>query len=263
MVDLSEISGISLFVNEELKKLDLGHEVKFKEEILVKLSHLSPILLNKYLKYPESVYWHLKNLYLEDKNLKDSSITYDLFFMPAGLLGIECVKTHVFYSPSSCDKFACIVEVLMGELTITLQKNEENNSCNNFETPTLIKELYIIKVKKGERFAIPTGYFYTFSNTSFSLLVFAKVSGVELKEINYSLLQKEKGLALYLILKNAKVEAVANPKYKITEKIKLTSLERFLKNNNIYRQLPLLKERKPLYYLFRDLISKEVAKILV
>lgn len=262
MVDLTEISGFSVFVNEEQKKIDYGQNVSCEYEQLVLLSHISPILLNRYLRYPESVYWHLKNLTVNGTCQSKSGTSFDLFYMPSGLLGIECIKSHIFFTKRDETKFACFVEVYSGELSITLQRNSLHQSSDYFDSPTEVEELHIVKLKKGERFAVPSGYFYTFSNTGITPLVFAKVSGSENKAIDYSILKKEKGLALYLILKNAKVETVSNPKYKITQKVKPTSLERFIKNNVLYRPLPLLNTRKPLYYLYADIFPNGLVKIL-
>jgi len=185
----------------------------------VKLSSILPSLLNKSLSYPEDVYDVYKKVFSEeDQNIADSDISYDLMLLPAGLLGIEFVKTHI-YNDSACDshKLSCIIEVQYGVLTIIMQKNKIK--CDTYDFETYVEEGLLVKLKKGEKLTIPNGYFYTFINTDEIPVVFVRVYRKE-GIADYNLLRRERGLAYYCIRKNAKQEIVLNPAYRNTPKIK-------------------------------------------
>jgi oxalate decarboxylase/phosphoglucose isomerase-like protein (cupin superfamily) len=218
-----------------------GDKVKHMGYDRVKLYNILPALLNKSLSYPEEVYDIYRKVFVEDDaNVAASDISYDLIFLPAGLLGVEFVKTHIYYTPQAISGIlSCIVEVQHGILTIIMQKNREK--LDMFDIETHVNEGYVVKVHKGEKFSIPQGYFYTFINTEESPLVFVRVYRKECI-VDYSLLKRERGLAYYCIRKNARQEIVLNPTYKNTPKIQEIGLDEL--NKQVYTS--------PLYQALRD-----------
>jgi oxalate decarboxylase/phosphoglucose isomerase-like protein (cupin superfamily) len=247
MIDLSEIGGLPIKFDESRVKMYCNDGVECETEFFVPLSHLSPILLNKYLRYPETVYKHHKNI--GSKDTKNKNFNYDLIFLPYGLLGIEYVKTHIYYSKHKEGKYDCIVEVMYGELTVLMQKNQEE--VDEYSTVTPVEEIVIVSLKKGQRLAIPTGVFYTFANTGMTSALFSKLSSKQHKEIDYEILRKEKGLAFYLISKNAKIEVVANPKYKTSSRLRILNIDKLRKLNlTKYLYEPLYQNTDPVYKLF-------------
>lgn len=244
MVDLFNVCGLPIGFDTETSGFVLGGEVTFAEEHSVPLSDIIPILLNKYLRYPEVVYTQKRDLRF--KGSASTEVTYDLIHIPYGLLGIEYVKTHVYYSDFVENKFDCIIEVLQGELTLIIQKNMPRE--DEWQLNTFVEDLSIVTLKKGNKFAIPTGYFYTFINTGSSPLIISKLNSFKGNtSIDYDILKREKGLACYIISKNAKVETVANPKYKIPHKLKATSGTTYMeKKSNDQNQKNIFKTKDPL-----------------
>lgn len=214
MIDLSDSCGLNIYFDEETGEVRYGDNVKCTFQKHIGLKEIIPILLNKFLKYPENVYNHYVNV--SDIN-HNNSISHDIFHLPSGLLGIEYLKTHVYKSDFEEGKHACIVEVNKGTLTVVIQKNDEENQ--DIFSPTNVKDVKIIELIAGDRFAIPSGTLYTFINTSSDQVVFVVIAK-NLSQLDYTKhLIKEKGLSYFIISKNARLEIVANPKYKIQKPV--------------------------------------------
>jgi len=217
------------------------------------LQNLLPALLNKSLRYPEDVYEENEDLFTtQDEELfKKSLLHYDIIVLPAGLLGIEYIKTHIYYSPKSEGKYSSVVECLMGILTVLIQKNKPKDE---YDFDTAVEEGIMIKLRRGEKIAIPTGYYYTFINTKNSPVIFSRTyknKGV----VDYSILGNEQGLAYFAIRKNARTEIVFNPRYREIPKIKkFTPLhEQFIVR---YNSQPLYEEiKKEMNYFVDSLLS--------
>ncbi len=250
MVDLFEVSGLPLKFDEEHCQIHTSPEVRFESEKLVTLKEIIPILLNKSLRYPEKVYRQYHNL--TNGKPSNPNVSYDVVVLPIGLLGIEFIKTHIFYSDAKDGYYDSMIEVLSGNLTVLIQKNREKLDPLQFET--YVDEVGIFTLRKGERLSIPTGYFYTFFNTGVTPVVFAKVAAINHDKTNYEMFRREKGLAYYLISKNAKVEIVANPKYKIDCKVKFYNTKKTKseeKTNTM--QGYLLQKPEPIYeFIYQD-----------
>lgn len=244
MIDLNEVCGLPIQFDSDNSTFILAPELECEGEYKIKLSEIVPILLNKYLKYPEVVYTHRRNIIF--KGIDSEGVSYDLLHIPFGLLGIEYMKTHVYYSDPIENKYDCIVEVLQGELTAIMQKNLEKEDKWQYDTG--VEDLSIIILRKGHKLAIPTGYFYTFVNTGSVPLIISKVSATQKKSlIDYEVLRREKGLACYIISKNAKIETVANPKYKVGSKLKATGIGTFMeKKSQDESQKQIFKNKDPL-----------------
>jgi len=254
-MDLFSICGLPIKFDEEKGRFYFDEELTYEGEFTVALSEIIPILLNRSLKYPEIVYKYNKNIYTKSVGNITPNISYDLMYIPFGLLGIEYVKTHVYFSNLVKNKFDCIIEVLHGELTVVMQKNKLKE--NDYEYDTQVDELTVVRLGKGNKLAIPTGFFYTFVNTGIGSLVLSKLSSPNWKPIDYSMLRKEKGLACYIISKNAKVETVANPKYKIEGIVEAIPYKKFLQllstDSALYDELS--EDSLPLSQLINKLVQ--------
>jgi oxalate decarboxylase/phosphoglucose isomerase-like protein (cupin superfamily) len=215
MIDLSDISGLPVAIDKEKCRLSASDTISYQQESTIAIKEISPILLNKFVKYPENVGTMYKNVYQKDHYSKfvNSDLNYNIYVIPFGLLGIEFNKSHVYFSDHEEAKYSSIVEVLHGEITIVIQKNRMN--VDPFSNGTVVEKIEILRIRKGERIAIPSGVMYSFVNTGSEECAFAFVHSENTERIDYELLSREKGLAYFIISKNAKVEIVANPKYKI------------------------------------------------
>ncbi len=256
MIDLSGVSGLPIKFDAEKVAIYFDDCLNCGNTTKVPLSEMVPILLNKFLKYPELVYSHHKDI--TNGNGAFDKLTYDIITIPYGLLGIEYIRTHVYHSEYVENKFDCLVEVLTGKLTIVLQKNLKNDDPYEFEKT--VEEMELIDLVQGQKFAVPTGYLYTFINTEAYPVVFSKVSGKNNKEIDYSILKKERGLAYYIISKNARIEIVPNPKYKSLSSPKLHNVQEVLSDDR-FSCKNFCQEAMPLYNLLHTR-SNEVAEML-
>lgn len=257
MIDIAELSGLPLRFDIEKETFSNNDEISFEHRYHVPLQDISPMLLNKSLRYPEKVYVDFKDVRSVKDEFRNSS-SYDVVYLPFGLLGIEFIKTHVFYSQYNEGKWGAVVEVLYGNLTVVIQKNRDKEDI--FQMETYVDDVNIITLKRGEKLVIPSGYYYTFVNTGIVPVIFSKLVSKESKQIDYNTLKRERGLAYFLISKNAKIEIVANPKYKINCKLKCASLRRLLgEANSPFVRKETHSNQNPLYRMFlEDVLSDYV-----
>ena len=228
MVTLLDNCNLSISLDTKNNTLLLSEDIVTNRPQTVSLASLLPTLLNKSLSYPKDVYDEYNSVYHHDDTyLADSEVNLDIIYLPAGLLGIEYIKSHIYYSPmmSTSGSYTTIVEVLYGKLTIIMQRNKP--PTDEFEYDTYVEKAFIIKVTQGQKCAIPKGYFFTFINTQDFPVIFLKINK-EQTHADYNLLRKEGGLAYYCIRKNAREEIVLNPRYRETPKIKKLKADHFL-----------------------------------
>lgn len=212
MIRITEAKSIPISINRETRTLVFDDAVKYDTSYSVPISEISPILLNKSLKYPETVYNQCMGV-SRDVSVREGSVRCNLFHIPSGLLGIEFNRTHVYTSNEQRGKSACLVEVMEGELTIILQKDKQ---AEDFSFVKYVDEIKIVKLYEGDKCSIPSGYMFNFINSTESDVVFTVVA-INLQKLDYGYLSKEKGLAVFIISKNSKSEVVLNPKYRVEE----------------------------------------------
>lgn len=227
MIDLQPVCGLPLNFDEDTEKFRYGEGILFDSVNRIPLSSMLPGLLNKALRYPETVYLEHKNIrhQQDDQFLKDTGYKFDVLMLPSGLMGVEFIRSHIFYSEpmETCSQVSEIVECQSGMLTVLLQKNAPKGEWD-FETR--VKEGLVVKLRQGEKFTIPKGYYYTFINTRIRPTVFSRFY----KEgclCDYSRFKREQGLAYFAIRKNAKQEIVLNPRYRDIPQIKKISPDGF------------------------------------
>jgi hypothetical protein len=220
MTDLSSSIGVSVLIDDDNGEIRFEDGLGIKEN-RVSLNEITPVLLNKYLKYPEVVYTqHSK---IKTAKCNNCEVDYNVFMIPYGLLGVEFMKTHVFYTDLVESKYASLVEVLSGELSVIIQRNGDKE--DEWDMNTYVEELKVIKLHKGNKLAIPTGVYYSFVNTGLSSTVFSVISSSNRSNIDYEVFRREKGLACFIISKNSKVATVTNPKYKIRGTLELLTYD--------------------------------------
>ncbi|HEX9804143.1 MAG TPA: glucose-6-phosphate isomerase family protein [Candidatus Dojkabacteria bacterium] len=241
MRSLQDLSSLPIYFDEKDTILTIGEEVLLDERERISLKSLIPGLLNKALIYPVEVYEEHRNLrYAHDDEKIGRNITYDILFLPEGLLGIEYIKSHIYYSPNgnSPGITSTIIEVIMGSITIFLQKNATRGELD-FETT--VEDVIIIDAREGEKVVLPKGYFYTFINTSESPVIISRVyrnKGIA----DYVSLKKEQGLSYFCIRKNARREFVKNPKYIIKKELEEKTSESTLCDTCLTSDKPLYNQ---------------------
>jgi|GEM_PF-961356 len=224
MIDLQLLSGLPIKFDELAEKFTYGEGVVYKQVNNVPISSMLPGLLNKSVRYPEMVYQEHKDIHKTNDNdlFSLDNIHYDLLMIPSGLMGVEFIRTHIFYAELSVDGkgLSEVVEALSGSLTILLQRNKPKVDELDFDTR--VSEGFVVKLNKGEKFYLPRGYYYTFINTRSKPVVFSRFY---LKGCicDYTRFQREQGLAYFAIRKNAKQEIVLNPRYREIPQIRKTN----------------------------------------
>ena len=213
MIDLQSLCSLPITFNNQKEKLVFGDDLILESTEKIPLKSLIPSLLNKSLIYPVDVYEEYKNIrHVEHRESLKYEVHYDLMMIPEGLLGVEYIKSHIYFSADKCAEniTACVVEVIHGTLTILLQKNL---TCEVPSFYTEVDEGVLIEVKKGEKAIIPTGYYYTFINTTEQPIIFSIVYRNK-SVVDYSKFRREQGLAYFCIRKNGRSEIVKNPRYR-------------------------------------------------
>lgn len=267
MTDLSVISGLPLSIDTDTGEIVLNESLKYDAERKVRIADIAPVLLNKFIKYPENVYSMLSNVCLKDDTdvMSTTYLTFDLIQLPFGLLGIEYIKTHIYYSDFVKKKYDCVVQLFSGKIAVVMQKNKQSDEEYNeeYSFSTEVEKVEIVDLEPGDRLMIPSGVYYTFVNTGMEKSVFAMICSKAHKEIDYARLNKEKGLAFYIISKNGKIEIVANPKYRCERNPKHMTLKTMDdKNKKQFEGGLLEKAQDALYSLFRD-NNEELEDLLV
>lgn len=241
MTVLTQVAGLPISLNSDLG--DLYYDTQDVECTgcgTVNLTDISPSLLNKALMYPEKVYKHHKELRLKTHcDNWAGKLCYDAIYLPDGLLGIEYIKTHIFYSNG--EGVASVVQVFTGMLTVMLQKNRPKESAYDFDTH--VEEAVIVEVGAGQKMAIPANYYYTFVNAGNEPVVFGRIVSKE-HIADYNALRRESGLAYYLISKNARQELVHNPRYRTVPQVKWLKADQFNKriSYKANQEVPLYEE---------------------
>lgn len=222
MIDLQLSSGLPIKFDDLAERFHYGEGVICNAINRVPLASMLPGLLNKSLRYPENVYLEHRNIRHrdDDATFRTSGFNYDIIMLPSGLMGVEFIRSHIFYAECTDGaEVSEIVEVLNGSLTILLQKNKSKES--EFEFETRVSEGLVIKLRQGEKFSVPQGYYYTFINTRTRPAVFSRfyLKGCV---CDYTRFRREQGLAYFAIRKNAKQEIVLNPRYRDIPEIRRT-----------------------------------------
>ena len=227
MVSLLDTCSLDISFDAENNKIIYGEGVKPAATSKIILRQLIPTLLNKSLSYPEEVYEEHNRVRSEcdQEMLGKTEISFDVICLPAGLLGVEYIKTHIYYTPDNPEhkKFSTIIEVHYGILTVIMQKNAPKEE---FDFETHVNEGLLVKVRKGQKFVVPQGYLYTFINTEDEPVLFVRIYKRN-SILDYTLLKRERGLAYYCIRKNARQEIVLNPLYRNSPRIKEIPPEKF------------------------------------
>ena len=253
MLNFLDLCSLDIHYDLESNAILCGEHVKYLQFQKIRLRNLTPTLLNKALTYPEDVYEEYNGIFHDgDELLAEGKLSYDLIHMPAGLLGIEYIKTHIYFSPqgSEPDKISSIIEVQYGTLTIIMQKNYP---CAELDFGARVEQAFLAQIKQGEKFIIPEGYYYTFINTGEITVIFTRAYK-KYNQADYNLIKRERGLAYYCIRKNGRQEIVLNPFYRNSPAIKAIDCQQNLVQYN-------LDTKCSLYNLIKNQLKMLVTEI--
>jgi len=137
---------------------------------------------------------------------------------------------------------------------------QKNYPKNEFDIHTSVEEGLIVKLKCGEKLAVPQGYFYNFINTEDDPVVFVRIhKGDDL--VDYTILRRERGLAYYCIRKNARQEIVHNPIYRTVPKIKSLRANSFLDDAGLDPFISLYTQLRQQTKIFLSVLFKLILLI--
>lgn len=211
---------IELEDNDSDFQLRLSNDIQCNCKRTILLENIVPALLNRSIKYPKKVYEEYTICLKEDTNIFNSELKYDLMIIPPGLLGIEFIKSHTYFTPESSlrsrIRFSSIVEAINATITIIMQKIAP--SCDKLNAPS-IEEGIMVELQPGEKFAIPEGYYYTFINTTEEPAILSRLYK-SAHEIDYYAPEHKHTMGYFCIRKNARQELVYNPKFRDIPAIK-------------------------------------------
>lgn len=251
MINLQDSSGLPLLLNTQDNSLQPAGDITFDRVERVKLENIRPVLLNRTLRYPIDVYTEYCDISLKEQQdkFRKNKLHYNITVLPAGLLGIEYNKTHIFAPDTDQNDITSIIDIIYGSGIILSQKVKEKGVFD-FETDVTFAAMF--NVKRHHRVPIPKKHMYTFVNPNSTPLIIGRLFEDDGK-IDYRTLRKEQGMSYYFIRKNARREVVKNPHYKKTpylKKIKSTSYARkysltsvkpiytqFIRNERRFRKL--------------------------
>jgi oxalate decarboxylase/phosphoglucose isomerase-like protein (cupin superfamily) len=225
-ISLESSSGLPLYYN--------GNEIQSDEFTAssistITLENIRPQLLNQDLDCPDIFYLKYKNLDNSSEYFKKQDIRVNIYLMEPNLAGIEFVKSKA----TKCKTYPRLFEIIYGGGNVLLQKYVEADE----------NKVYRLQVKKGSKFIVPPGYSVCLINTRQAATLIA----LEISPRNARtrvVLEDKRGMSYYIIRKNAKVEVVRNPAYKMVNKIKKLEIEDILKEKRITPKTPLVKQIK-------------------
>ena len=222
--DLKTSSGLPLYFNgEEIQSEDFSSA----SISTVYLEDIRPQLLNQDLDCPESFYTKYKDIDDSKESIKKQNLRVNIYLMKPNLAGIEFVKSKA----TRCSSYPRLFEIIYGGGNILLQK---------YISPRE-NRIYRLQVKKGSKFIIPPGYSICIVNTrQASTLIALEISGRESR--SRVVLEDKRGMSYYIIRKNAKVEVVRNPAYRIVDTVGKLDMDKILDEIGITPKRSLIKQ---------------------
>jgi len=222
--NLQSSSGLPLYFNGE--EIQSG-EFAQSSSSTIELNNIRPQLLNQDLDCPEIFYTKYKDIDKPEEYFKKKNIRINIYMIKPNLAGIEYVKTKA----TKCKSYPRLFEIVYGGGNVLLQKYIGPNE----------NRVYRLQIKKGSKFIVPPGYAVCLINTrQTSTLISIEISTRDAR--SRVVLEEKRGMSYYIIRKNAKVEVVRNPAYKIVDKVEKLDMEKILEEKRITPKIPLIKQ---------------------
>lgn len=222
-IKLKRASGFGLLYEKEDIKFD---KVTYSRNKVVTLEEMKPQILNEDLQSPKVFYTKYSNIDTEGI-FKEKKIKVNLISIPSNVAGIEYVKTKATQT-NSHNK---VLEIICGSGLLLIQ---------NFNEETASSEVILVKIKSTEKIVIPAKFSYSLVNNRNTPLIVLEFMSARAK--NNVVLDEMRGMAYYIIKKNAKQEIVRNPLYRIVETKNKVDWEIFYKKCNITPKTPFSRQ---------------------
>ncbi len=173
-----------------------------------KLSELRAVLKDPNSTGPDPVYWVFSEA--TDPLAIDKSqgaAWANVTLITAGRYGNEYPKTFGHYHGSPVDETYYVIE---GDGVLQLQKKK---IVDGKWVENEVEEVFLVKVKVGEKIVIPPDYGHGWSNLGVGPLISLDDWRSGHSDADYEPIKRMQGLAFYLVEENGEVKAVPNPKY--------------------------------------------------
>ena len=235
---------INLKKNSGLNLVYEGGQIIFEKVThsknkVMTLDEMREQILNEDLQSPEIFYTKYSNLDTEGV-FKAKNISLNLISIPSNVAGIEYVKTKAV----QCTTHHKVIEIIHGGGICIIQK---------FFRIDGESEVVILKVKPNQKIIIRAKYTYSLINNKITPLI--AIEFMSSKGKNKLTLDEMRGMAYYVIRKNAKQEIVRNPLYKVVNTKKKVDLEKFYKQCEITPKTPFSRQILRKYDKFKWLFS--------
>jgi oxalate decarboxylase/phosphoglucose isomerase-like protein (cupin superfamily) len=235
-IDLKKTSGLNLVYDKDCFKFE---KITYSRNKLVTLDDMREQILNEDLQSPEIFYTKYSSLDSEGV-FQNKHIKINLIHVPSNVAGIEYVKTKA----TECNTHNKVVEIVSGGGMILIQ---------NFSPSKEESTVALLKVKTTEKIIIPAKYSYSLINNRSTPLIVLEFLASKAK--NKLTLDEMRGMAYYVIRKNAKQEIVRNPLYKIVNTKRKVDWDKFYKKCNITPKTPFSRQILRKYEKFGWLLS--------
>lgn len=247
MIKLDGSIGLPIQFDYEKLVFD-GSDIQCDGKVEISLENVRGELLNPALTCPDT--FCTNYLHIDQKDtLKKMGLRYDVVVMPPNLAGIEYVKSKGHYNDlvTSSDSFPEIFEVLYGWAIVLLQrprlKPAEGNkwsSVNDMFDFEHLDDVIVVRLAKGEKMVIPSGWGHVFINGRQIPLVFSLTRNDQ--DFKVRRFVPERGAAYYFIRKNARQEVVRNPRYKTVPKFQKGRSDFILKELGMTLKTPVFRQ---------------------
>lgn len=179
------------------------------------LEELRPVLKNPESVGPDSVYWVFNDV--------SSDKWANMTIINNGLLDNEYIKTFGHYHGVDVNETYHIIEGL--GVAVLQKKHIENGNL----IPEMVDIVYLVKLKPGDEITYKPEYGHSLSNTgSIPLITYDdwRLGHPTADKFDYEPIEKQKGMAYYLVKEDDEIKAIANLNYKnLPEPIWLTAEE--------------------------------------
>ena len=222
-IDLKKTSGFNLVYEKDSFRFE---KLTYSKNKVMTIDEMREQILNEDLKSPEIFYTKYANLDSEGV-FNAKKIKINLILIPSNVAGIEYVKTKA----TECSTHNKVVEIISGGGMVLIQ----NFSSSNDKSTVLL-----LKVKTTEKIIIPAGYSYVLINNRTTPLIALEFLSSKAK--NKLTLDEMRGMAYYVIRKNAKQEIVRNPLYKIVNTKRKIDWNKYYKKCDITPKTPFSRQ---------------------
>ncbi len=203
MIDLKEISGLPISLDERNNDLKFDGDFPFIKKSERSLEELKPYLKNPRADNgPDPVYrvWRYAHLKKDDEKIKAANLHYDFTLIPPGTIDGEFAKTAGHYHKP----YPEIYEVLSGQAYFLIQSESV---------------VYLVEAGPGEKVLVPPSFGHNTINVFNEPLLLANWIS-ESAVYDYESYKTNHGASYYFLADGKMIDIIKNPNYESVPEIK-------------------------------------------